>query len=338
MNLKILPDPAPSTEPLAKASLEEEPSLEELSPKGSPLATSRNGHISWSFLGLARGFRRARCAAVLKTAVSQTAAAAAAMAAAGEVPGKAGGTLETAAGRQLAGAPLQTQTGTPEKQTSLARFFSRPDSISSAAQQDSTNSAARVTALVAVEPEGPQTPQPKRKLTLVEQAHEQPVRVQKPDTRPVHKRGGRPKKTEDSKKSSYTVLTGVQRLYIIQVWGQKMKAGASTRTARQQIASILSCSASAVKTTVKNREYWIQWGQDRSLEASTSPNKARRRGDNRSVLKLGTTSRRPGKRGYLGKNFGADRWSSKCSCGVRWRQSRATSWAMAISTHISSGC
>ena len=132
----------------------------------------------------------------------------------------------------------------------------------------------------------------------------------KPDTRPLHKRGGRLKKTEDSTKSSYTVLIGVQRLCIIQMWDQKTKAGISTRTARQQLASPLSRSTSAVKTTVQNREYWTQWGQERSLDASTSPNKARRRGDSRSVLKMGSTSkgcRRPGRRGYLGTTF----WAKK---------------------------
>ena len=122
----------------------------------------------------------------------------------------------------------------------------------------------------------------------------------------LHKRGGRPKKTEDSKKSSYTVLIGVRRLYMIQVWDQNIKAGTSARTARQQIGSLLSCSTSAMKTTAQNREYWIQWGQDRSLDASASPNKARGRGDCRSALKMGSASkgcRRPRKRGYLGKNL-----------------------------------
>ena len=239
----------------------------------------------------------------IKPAVSPSTAAAA-MAAAGEVPGKAEVSLETAAGGQLVGVALQTQTATPKKtQTSLARFFSRPDSTSSAAQQESTKSVVSETALVAVKPACPQTPPAKRKLTLAEQGSDQPVNKRQTDTRPVHRRGGRPKKTDDSKKSSYTVLTGTQRIYIIQAWDQKIKAGTSTRTARQQIASLLSCSTSAVKTTVQNKEYWLEWAEEHKMVASTSPNKARKPGDKRSKLKLGTTSkgcRKPGKRGYLG--------------------------------------
>jgi hypothetical protein len=232
------------------------------------------------------------------------------MAAAGEGPGQADGTLDTAASRQLAGGTLQSKTDTPKKQTSLGRFFKRPDSTTPPSLPDTTSPAASLKAIVAVEQEEPHTPQNKRKRSLTEQACEEPVKVSKPDTRPLHRRGGRPKKTEDSTKSRYTVLTGVQRLYIIQMWDQKIKAGISTRTARQQLASFLSCSTSAVKTTVQNREYWTQWGQERSLDASTSPNKARRRGDSRSVLKMGSTSkgcRRPGTRGYLGTTF----WSKK---------------------------
>ena len=59
----------------------------------------------------------------LRAAVNLTVIVAAAMAAAAEGPGKADGTLDTAAGRQLVVGTLQPKTDTPKKQTSLGRFF-----------------------------------------------------------------------------------------------------------------------------------------------------------------------------------------------------------------------
>jgi hypothetical protein len=117
-------------------------------------------------------------------------------------------------------------------------------------------------------------------------------------------RGGRPKKTEDSKKGSYTVLTGRQRLFIIKAWDEKTAAGVSTRTARGQIAKHLSCSPSAVKATVNNRAHWEQWCSDREVAGCTSPAAAKKHGDNRSKLKRGSDSkgcRKAGARGYLGR-------------------------------------